>query len=97
MLWGKGFGRKIELTMYTNRRSLYNLRTSLAHTTDRRNQIDLFAIRAALETRDITNTICTFNVATVHGQKVQSVSRRPVRDDQRSLSNLFVELFTIGS
>lgn len=50
-------GRKTDLTLYTDSRSLYELCISLALTTKRRLQIDLVVIRQAYERRDITDII----------------------------------------
>lgn len=51
------YGRQIDLTLYTDSQSLYGLCISLAHTTERRLQIDLSMIREAYERRDITNIV----------------------------------------
>lgn len=50
-------GRKIYLTLHTDNRSLYRLSISLAHTTERRLQIDLAVIWQAYVRRDNTGII----------------------------------------
>lgn len=54
---GELYGRKVNLTIYMDSHSLYGLCISLAHTTERRLQIDLAMIRKPFERRDITDTI----------------------------------------